>query len=94
MKPAERQAWILERLEKPHQSTNVCDAYDVDAYIRHTGAPFDPMPYGSHRCPQFGRDLAALFKAGKVTRIVCGLGDMRSMGFPAWVYVYRGIRSA
>lgn len=95
MTPAERQAWIVAHLEKEieghrvNHNVNVLDRYFVDDYIAVTGAAFGCMPYGANICPQLGRDLSALYKAGRLCRYVSGLTGMGGMGFPRWVYVYQ-----
>lgn len=92
MRPAERQRWIENRLREggPYAAANVLDAELVFSYVEATGADCDLMPFGAPRCRQLGRDLAALFAAGRLTRSTVGLaaGDA-AMGFPKWVYSYR-----
>lgn len=94
MKPSERYTWV-EKYLKQHSHglaarVSVVDSYFVDDYISACGPKsIDYMPYGAHRVPQLGRDLAAMYKEGKLVRNIAGLGDMHSMGFPAWVYEYK-----
>lgn len=95
MKPAERQQWIIEHMQKRELSVSYRYTVDVlnrdfvDEYVDATGAKADCMPYGADKCPTLGRDLAALHKAGKLDRYATGLQGLAGMGFPRWVYVYR-----
>lgn len=95
MKPRQRQHWVVDYIQKRTTATcpfycNVLDSAFVGAYIDFTGAPFDLQPFGADKCPQLGRDLSALYKAGKLSRYATGLGPGdASMGFPKWVYSYR-----
>lgn len=92
MRPAERQHWIENRLRSggPYAEANVLDADLVTTYVEATGADCELVLIGAPRCRQLGRDLAAMFAAGRLTRSTVGLpaGDA-SMGFPKWVYSYR-----
>ena len=94
MSPAERHTWIADYL----RARSVQFAYTVDVlhrafvddYIEACGPVMvGVMPYGANRVPQLGRDLAAMFKAGTLTRSATGLEGMAGMGFPRWCYVYR-----
>jgi hypothetical protein len=94
LKPSERYLWIarylVERSASFPQTCDVTHAYFVRAYIENCKPPrIGWMPYGAHKVPQLGRDLSEMHKRGLLSRYVAGLGDMRSMGFPSWVYVYR-----
>ncbi len=60
----------------------------VDDYLEATGAAFSPMMYGAHRCKQLGKDLAGLYKLGKLRRHTTGIEGLAGMGFPRWVYAY------
>lgn len=86
-KPAERRRFILDWVDQNGPS-NVLDADFVSAYIEETGAPFEAMPYGAHRCPMLGRDLAALYRAGALTRDAVGV-PQGEWGMPSWVYDYQ-----
>jgi hypothetical protein len=93
MKPADRHQWITQYLRDRSlsmaYSVNVCDRYFVDDYIEHTNAKCAVQVYGAPKCPQLGLDLSAMHKAGQLTRVRTGLGDMHSMGFPSWVWDYK-----
>jgi hypothetical protein len=58
-----------------------------DAYIEATKVKFAPMPYGAHKCPQLGADLARLYREGTFTRRRVGIREL-GRGFPSWVYSY------
>ena len=91
MKPEDRQNWILNRMrEHPMESVDVLNSGFVNAYADFTGAKTILQFFGAHKCPQLGRDLAALMDRGLLRRAAIGLppGDA-SMGFPKWVYSYR-----
>jgi hypothetical protein len=89
VKPADRYAWIEDRLRTvPGNSTNILDAPFVDAYIEATGAAWTPCNWSAHRCPQFNLDLAAMFKAGTLRRARTTLGFNWQPGWPTWVYTY------
>lgn len=95
MTPSERYDWIenyirerQRRLGSARYTVDVCDANFVDAYIRVTKCSFEPLLYGAHRCRQLGRDLSHMAKAHRLNRYRTGLGYMRSMGFPSWVWSY------
>lgn len=91
MKPIDRQDWIESYMAKGRRNErfDICDADFVDAYIEATGAPFRPVNYGAHKCPQLGRDLAAMVKGGVLKRTRMGIEGMAGMGFPKWVWGYR-----
>lgn len=93
MNPSARYAWIVQYLKDRSTSlpysVNVVDAYFVEAYLHATRAPFEFRHYGAHGCRQLGRDLSKMHAAGTLVRRRVGLGDMHSMGFPAWVWDYR-----
>ena len=93
MKPAARRDWILEYIRKRTISTSyyvsVVDKDFVDGYAEATGAPCAVQFYGAAKCPQLGRDLSTMFQLGTLRRVCTGLGDMHSMGFPAWVWNYK-----
>lgn len=94
MKPADRHAWITAWLTQRSGSfpekADVLNAAFVNEYIEACGPmPVGVMPYGAHKVPQLGRDLAAMFKAGKLARDTVGIEGLAGMGFPRWCYVYR-----
>lgn len=92
MKAYDRHQWVLQwlRSQPPYDArVDVLNAPFVLAYLTATQTPFAAMPYGAHKCPQLGRDLAAMFSAGQLVRGRVGMGPgARNQGFPAWVYVY------
>lgn len=88
MRPAERYEWIKTYLETKIR----CDILDSDfviAYAEHCNAKVMIYFYGAPGCPQLGRDLSAMHKAGILERTAIGLHGMAGMGFPRWVYVYK-----
>lgn len=92
MKPLERQQWIEAWMSEgiPGRGiVNVLDSDFVCAYADATSAPVEFQHIGAPKCKQLGRDLSAMFDAGKLTRDATGLaaGDA-AMGFPKWVYTY------
>lgn len=91
MKPEARHDWIEAHMRTGRQSDrwDVCDADFVDAYIAATNAPHRPTNYGAYKCPQLGRDLAAMVKGGVLKRARMGIDGMAGMGFPKWVWGYR-----
>jgi|GEM_PF-2192695 len=95
MKPAERYDWIenflrvaQRRLGTVRYTVDICDSYFVDAYIKAVKCTFQPTMFGAYRCRQLGRDLSHMAKVRRLKRHRSGLGDMRSMGFPSWVWSY------
>jgi hypothetical protein len=89
MKPHDRHDWIAKKLtEMPGRSVDVVNSDFVDAYVEATGARHAVQPYGAAKCPQLGRDLSAMKRAGTLKRFRCGLQGMGGMGFPRWVWVY------
>jgi hypothetical protein len=92
MSPADRHSWIkayLRARPKHDAQVDVLNAQFVHEYILATKAPFAWMAYGAHKCPQLGRDLSAMYKAGELGRAYVGMGPgSRNQGFPSWVYVY------
>lgn len=91
MRPTERFDWIESHLRQLRQgeAVDVLNAEFVDAYLDATNARCFFMPYGAHKCPQLGRDLAAMHKAGKLRRCTSSVNGGRAEGFPTWVYSYR-----
>lgn len=92
-KPAERYAWIEAYLtERSNPSydyhVDVCNKSFVEAYCEDLGVKCAVQFYGAPKCPQLGADLRKMHAAGKLKRSRAGLGDMHSMGFPAWVWRY------
>lgn len=88
MRPLDRQQFVLDWMERTGETVvDVLNADLVDAYIEATGAPYEPMPYGAHRCPLLGRDLSALYRQGLLSRNRTGVGG--GEGFPSWVYTYQ-----
>jgi hypothetical protein len=91
MCPAERYRWILGFMQRGHgRSVDILYSDFVCDYIDATGVNGVVQFFGAPKCPQFGRDLAAMFRAGILDRYATGLptGDS-AMGFPKWVYTYR-----
>lgn len=95
MKPADRQAWIVEYIASQPGGVRHFDTLNaafVDAYIDATGASWKPtaLPNSAFLCPRLAADLRALYDAGTLTRQAIGMspGDA-AMGFPKWVYSYR-----
>jgi len=66
---------------------DVLDSDLVCAYADVTGCEPTVLMVGAPKCPQLGRDLSAMYAAGKLERSVVGLGNGdSSIGFPKWVY--------
>lgn len=91
MTKRERLNWIIEymRASQRHRSVDVLNSEFVDDYLAATSARFYAMPYGAHKCPQLGADLATLYRERRLARWSTGIQGMSGMGFPAWVYTYR-----
>jgi hypothetical protein len=94
MEPEQRYAWIEKWLRDQHPEAvadrvDVLNASFVDAYLDATNAKCAVMPYGAHKCAQLGRDLSAMFKAGRLTRSVASVTGVAGMGYPTWVYSYK-----
>ncbi len=93
MKPAERyewiERWIEARVLQRGPSVDVLNRSFVDDYVEATGAQTKVMPYGADKCPQLGRDLAAMARKGRFRRFTPGLQGLVSEGFPRWVWSYR-----
>jgi hypothetical protein len=94
MKPAARHAVILEFINERKQrgdscGVNVLYSDFVDWYIEKTNAKYGIQFFGAFSCPQLGRDLSAMYKAGLLKRHTESLapGDA-AMGFPKWIYTY------
>lgn len=91
MKPIQRYEWLEQWMREGGEKAfaDVLDSDLVCAYADATGAMATVGMVGAPRCPQLGRDLAAMFSAGRLTRSPVGLpaGDASS-GFPKWVYSY------
>ncbi len=91
MNKAERFDWIENYLKaKPDydDSVNILEQKFSDMYLDATGAEFEGMFYGAHKCKQLGKDLSEMYKAGRLERARRGINGMGGMGFPKWVYVY------
>jgi hypothetical protein len=91
MTPEARHDWIIAFLKaRPGDCVNVLYSDFVWDYIEATNARCGVHFFGAPTCPQLGRDLGALYRAGRLTRYATGLprGDA-AMGFPKWVYSYR-----
>lgn len=89
MKPHDRHAWIAKTLETlPGKCADVLNSDFVDDYIEATKARHAVQPYGAATCPQLGRDLSAMKRAGVLKRHRVGLQGMGGMGFPRWVWSY------
>lgn len=91
MKPAQRHDWIMTYIKNDRSGyVDVLNRNFVDDYeIACRPKIVHVMPYGANKIPQLGRDLSALFEAGKLKRNAAGLTGMGGMGFPRWAYVYR-----
>lgn len=93
MKPAERHTWIESYLVRRSISiaytVDVCHSDFVVDYVEATDAACVVQFFGAPKCKQLGRDLAAMFEAGKLERSATGLWNCAGMGFPRWVYVYK-----
>jgi hypothetical protein len=94
MNKSERHDAIIEflnerKMRRDTCGVNVLDSNFVDWYIEKTDAKFGIQFFGAFSCPQLGRDLGAMYKAGLLDRRTAGLapGDA-AMGFPKWVYSY------
>jgi hypothetical protein len=100
MKTEQRYNWIenyLLWLSIRHRTVTYVDVLDaefVDAFAEATGAKVVVMPYGADKCGQLGRDLSAMFKAGRLGRWACGIWGGSGEGFPKWVYSYHLPRGA
>lgn len=91
MKPDARHRWIAGYLKAASYDLSV-DILNSDfayAYVEATGARVAHQPYGAPKCPQLGRDLLAMKKAGELKRSRIGIQGMAGMGFPTWVWSYR-----
>lgn len=92
MKPADRFEWIDRYLREngaAKAAVDICDTMFVESYIEATNARHAVQMYGAPKCPQLGRDLAAMAKAYRLKRQHIGLEGMGGMGFPTWVWSYR-----
>lgn len=92
MKPADRHAAILAWLAESatRWAVSVLDSNLVDWYAVKTGARVRLQMFGAHGCPALGRDLAAMHKAGLLTRKRVGISgrDIGGAGWPKWVWCY------
>lgn len=85
----ERRDFILNWLK--NDVSGGCDVLNTDFvndYLVFTGAGAYLQPYGAHKCPMLGRDLARMFKEYKLSRCRIGVRGMAGMSFPRWVYSY------
>lgn len=94
MKPQDRYNWIERHMRGDNLlargGVDILCADFVDAYIEATEAPYGAVNWGAYKCPQLGRDLAAMYRAGTLKRGRVGLSDGAwQPGFPKWVYCYR-----
>lgn len=91
-KPAERYAWIEKYLRDRSFSipyyVDVCTREFAEDYCETLDVKCAVQFYGAPKCPQLGADLRKMHAAGKLKRRRVGLGDMHSLGFPAWVWQY------
>jgi len=94
LRPAEREAWLLEYLGKRQALYTSCrycvDVLDkafVEAYADATGARTSVMFYGAPKCAMLGDDLGGMARKGLLERYRTGLSGMES-GFPKWVWSY------
>jgi hypothetical protein len=91
MKPQARFAVIEAWLQACplRASVDVLDAEFVWHYIEATAAKAGVQIVGAPKCPQLGRDLGAMFRAGRLRRGRVGMPvGYASAGFPTWVYCY------
>lgn len=90
MKPRDRRTWIEEYLRASRlPGVDVLTREFVEDYIVATGAKFQPMAWGAHRCLQLGNDLRAMKRLGKLERHRVGLAGNWQPGFPTWVWSYK-----
>ena len=68
-------------------SVDCLDQDFVDAYIEYTGAKFQPMMLGAHRCNQLATDMANMVKVRRLERCRSGVQGAIA-GFPKWVWSY------
>jgi hypothetical protein len=90
MPAGERRSWLLRHFVEHQRKFEFFDILNegfVDAYAGSTGGAVEPTMFGAHKCPQLGRDLAALARDGLLQRQSIGVHNM-GMGFPRWVYSY------
>lgn len=92
----ERHAWIIQHLKNDPSAkhtplqVDVLDREFVDNYVEATEAPWKVMPFGANECRLLGRDLAEMFRNGKLKRHTVGISDgLCHQGFPKWVYCYQ-----
>jgi hypothetical protein len=89
MKPNDRHDWIAKALETmPGKCADVLNSDFVEDYVEATNARQAIQPYGAAKCPQLGRDLSAMKRAGILKRHRVGIQGMAGMGFPRWVWSY------
>lgn len=89
--PEQRGRWILNWIKKKNEyGVDVLYKKFVEDYVDATEAQHKIQFFGAPKCPQLGKDLAALYYLGYLSRYATGLspGDS-AMGFPKWVYVYK-----
>lgn len=92
MKPDARYALIEAWLQARPTMTyvDVLDADFVWHYIEATDAKASVQKLGAPKCPQLGRDLGAMYRAGRLRRGSVGMPTgYASSGFPTWVYSYQ-----
>ena len=90
MKPEDRYAWLENRIdEEGAGGVDTLNSQFVDDYIDATDAKFRFTNFGAYKCPQLGRDLSTMFRAGRLRRSRLGLTDGAwQPGFPTWVWCY------
>ncbi len=74
--------------DRDPQGVDICNRFFVERYVETFSAPSIAMIYGADKCPQLGRLLGDMFRAGILKRHRAGIVGFAGEGFPKWVYYY------
>ena len=83
----ERYAWI-ESYIRDHGGVDVLNRWFVEAYASATNMGVIPTCIGADIAPALGKDLAHMYKVGRLARVRVGLSGNWEPGFPKWVWSY------
>jgi len=78
----QRRRFILAYLRSHNEHVSIVNADFVLSYIEAAKPAFAIMPYGAHKCPALGRDLARMQREGSLQRKRVGIRDMAGQGIP------------
>lgn len=86
---AQRQKFIIDYIKMHPEGVDILNQLFVDSYLlAFQNVKYKLCNWGSHKCPDLGKQLALLYKEGTLKRGRMSLGFNWQPGLPKWVYTY------